>query len=121
MEGYTVVEPAAVLSTHLSEIIRANADDLLSRQDVKDMCESVREFAPALIEDLIPDKVPFNTLHNVLRSLLHERIPVKDIVTILETMANHSGAGTDLLVEKVRESLRRTISSLYTEPDGHIH
>jgi len=121
MEGYTVVEPAAVLSTHLSEIIRANADDLLSRQDVKDMCESVREFAPALIEDLIPDKVPFNTLHNVLRSLLHERIPVKDIVTILETMANHFGAGTDLLVEKVRESLRRTISSLYTEPDGHIH
>lgn len=121
MEGYTVVEPAAVLSTHLSEIIRANADELLSRQDVKDMCESVREFAPALIEDLIPDKVPVNTLHNVLRALLHERIPVKDVVTILETMANHPGAAVDLMVEKVRESLRRTISALYTEPDGHIH
>ena len=57
-EGYTVVEPAAVLATHLSEIIRGHADELLSRQDVKDMCESVREFAPSLIEDLIPDKVP---------------------------------------------------------------
>ncbi len=121
MEGYTVVEPAAVLSTHLSEIVRANADELLSRQDVKDLCESVREFAPALIEDLIPDKVPVNTLHNVLRALLHERVPVKDIVTILETLANHAGSGVDLLVEKVRESLRRTISALYTEPDGQVH
>ena len=62
MEGYTVVEPPAVLATHLSETIRANADELLSRQDVKDMCETVREFAPALVEDLIPDRVPVNVL-----------------------------------------------------------
>ena len=123
MEGYTVVEPAAVLSTHLSETIRNLADELLSRQDVKDMCESVREFAPALVEDIIPDKVPINTLHNVLRALLHERVPIKDIVTILETLANYSGAGVsaDFLTEKVREALRRHISALYTEPDGHIH
>jgi flagellar biosynthesis protein FlhA len=122
-EGYTVVEPAAVLATHLSEIIRSHADELLSRQDVKDMCESIREFAPALVEDIIPDKVSTNTLHNVLRILLHERIPIKDIVTILETLANFSGsgAGIDQLTEKVREALRRTISALYTEPDGKIH
>ena len=79
-----------MLATHLSEVIRAHADELLSRQDVKDMCESVREFAPSLVEDLIPDKVPVNTLHNVLRALLHERIPVRDIVTILETLANYA-------------------------------
>ncbi len=123
MEGYTVVEPTAVLATHLSETIRNHADELLSRQDVKDMCESVREFAPALIEDLIPDKVPVNTLHNVLRGLLHERVPIKDIVTILETLANHVGgnAGVDFLLEKVREALRRTISSLYVEPDGNVY
>ncbi|MBU0742393.1 flagellar biosynthesis protein FlhA [bacterium] len=123
MEGYTVVEPTAVLATHLSETIRNHADELMSRQDVKDMCETVREFAPALIEDLIPDKVPVNTLHNVLRGLLHERIPVKDIVTILETLANYVGGntGTDLLLEKVRESLRRTISGLYVEPDGNVY
>ena len=123
MEGYTVVEPAAVLATHLSETIRGHADELLSRQDVKDMCESVREFAPSLVEDLVPDKVPVNTLHNVLRALLHERVPVKDIVTILETLANAGGAsGTlDDLVEKVREALRRTITALYTEPDGKLH
>jgi len=123
MEGYTVVEPAAVLSTHLSEIIRGHADELLSRQDVKDICESVRDFAPALIEELIPDKVPVNTLHNVLKSLLHERIPVKDIVTILETLANFAptGAGVDQLTEKVREALRRTISAQYSEADGFIH
>ncbi len=66
-EGYTVVECAAVLATHLSEIVRAHADELLSRQDIKDMCESVREFAPSLVEDLVPDKVSVNTLHNVLR------------------------------------------------------
>ena len=123
LEGYTVVEPAAVLATHLSETIRAHADELLSRQDIKELCEKVREFAPALIEDLVPDKVPVNTLHNVLRSLLHERVPVRDIVTILETLANHTGAAISLddLVEKVREALRRSISALYTEADGKIH
>jgi flagellar biosynthesis protein FlhA len=123
MEGYTVVEPPAVLATHLSETIRANADELLSRQDVKDMCETVREFAPSLIEDLIPDRVPVNTLHNVLRGLLHERIPIKDIVTILETLANQNANSTptDILLERVREALRRTISRLYVEPDGFVH
>jgi len=122
-EGYTVVEAPAVLATHLSETIRGHADELLSRQDVRDMCESVREFAPALIEELVPDKLPVNTLHNVLRALLHERIPVRDIVTILETLANHYGphAGLDYLTTKVREALFRTISQLYTEPDGAIH
>ncbi len=122
-EGYTVVEPAAVLATHLSETIRSHADELLSRQDVKDMCESVREFAPSLIEDLIPDKVPVNTLHNVLRALLHERVPVRDIVTILETLANFAGtnAGTDFVTTKVREVLHRSITALHTEPDGKVH
>ncbi len=122
-EGYTVVEPTAVLATHLSELIRGQADELLSRQDVKDMCESIREFAPSLIEDLIPDKVPVNTLHNVLRALLHERIPVKDIVTILETLANFSGPGlgTDYLVGKVREALGRSITALYAENGGQLH
>ncbi len=123
IEGFTVVEPAAVLATHLSEIVRGHGDELISRQDVKDMCESIREFAPSLIEDLIPDKVPVNTLHNVLRAMLHERIPVKDIVTILETMANYTaaGMGTDYLVSKVRESLSRSITALYTEPDGQMY
>ena len=122
-EGYTVVEPSGVLATHLSELIRSHTDELLSRQDVKDMCESVREFAPALVEDLVPDKVPVNTLHNVLRSLLHERIPVKDIVTILETLGDFSGMGasTDLLVGKVREALGRAITGLFTAPDGKLH
>jgi flagellar biosynthesis protein FlhA len=122
-EGFTVVEPTAVLATHLSEIIRSHADELLSRQDIKDMCESIREFAPSLVEDLIPDKVPVNTLHNVLRALLHERIPVRDIVTILETLANYGGTGlgTDYLVGKVREALGRSITALYTESGGRLH
>ncbi len=122
-EGYTVVEPAAVLATHLSELIRTHSDELLSRQDVKDMCESIREFAPSLVEDLIPDKVPFNTLHNVLRALLHERVPVRDIVSILETLANYAGTGlgSDFLVGKVREALGRSITALYTEGHGRLH
>ena len=121
-EGYTVVEPTAVLATHLSELIRSQADELLSRQDVKDMCESIREFAPSLVEDLIPDKVPVNTLHNVLRALLHERIPVRDIVTILETLANFTGVGlgNDYLVGKVREALGRSITALYAEKGGKL-
>jgi len=123
MEGYTVVEPTAVLSTHLSEVIRGFAGEILSRQDVKDLCESVREFAPALVEEIIPDKVPVNILHNVLRALLHERVPVRDISTILETLANHCTPSTtaDYLTEKVREALARTVSSLFTEPDGKIY
>jgi len=122
-EGYTVVEAAGVLATHLSELIRSHSDELLSRQDIKDMCESIREFAPALVEDLIPDKVPVNTLHNVLRSLLHERIPVKDIVTVLETLANFTGTGasTDFLVSKVREALGRSITNLFSAADGQLH
>lgn len=123
MEGYTVVEPNAVLATHLSEIIRSHADELLTRQDVKELCESVREFAPSLIEDLIPDKVNINTLHNTLRALLHERIPIKDIVTILESLANYAGTAIsqDGQMEKVREALRRTISSMFVEPDGNLY
>ncbi len=122
-EGFTVVEPTAVLATHLSELIRSHADELLSRQDVKDMCESIREFAPSLVEDLIPDKVPVNTLHNVLRAMLHERIPVRDIVTILETLANFgtAGLGMDFLVGKVREALGRSITALYAENGGRLH
>ncbi len=121
-EGYTVVEPAAVLATHLSEIIRTHADELLSRQDIKDMCESIREHAPSLVEDLIPDKVSINTLHNVLMGLLHERIPVKDIISILECLANFagSGMGTDFLLGKVREALGRSITALYTEADNKL-
>lgn len=121
-EGFTVVEAPAVLATHLSEIIRSHADELVSRQDVKDMCESIRDFAPSLVEDLIPDKVPVNTLHNVLRALLHERIPVRDIVTVLETLANFGGTGmgTDYLVTKVREALGRSITALYAENGGRL-
>ncbi|MBK7045994.1 MAG: flagellar biosynthesis protein FlhA [bacterium] len=123
MEGYTVVEPAAVLATHLSELIRAHADEMLSRQDVKDMCESMREFAPSLVEDLIPDRVPINTLHNVLRALLHERVPVRDLTTILETLANQGATahGPDFLVARVREALARSITALYTEGNGKLH
>ncbi|MCP4292329.1 MAG: flagellar biosynthesis protein FlhA [bacterium] len=123
VEGFTVVEPAAVLATHLSELIRTHSDELLSRQDIKDMCESIREYAPALIEDLIPDKVTINTLHNVLMGLLHERVPVKDIITILETLANFAGTGmgNDFLLGKVRESLGRSITALYTENDNQLH
>ncbi|PID79741.1 flagellar biosynthesis protein FlhA [bacterium DOLZORAL124_64_63] len=123
VEGFTVVEPAAVLATHLSELIRSHSDELLSRQDVKDMCESIREYAPALVEDLIPDKVPVNTLHNVLMNLLHERIPVKDIITILETLANHtgSGLGNDYLTGKVREALGRSITALFADGENRLH
>ena len=122
MEGYTVVEAPGVLATHLAELVRGHADELVSRQDIKDMCESVREFAPALIEDLIPDKVPVNTLHNILTGLLHERVPVKDIVTILETLANYTGSGisNDFLMGKVREALSRSITALYCDAQGTL-
>ena len=106
MAGYTVVEPSAVVATHLAEIVKAHADEILTRQDVKDMVDRLGEHAPALVEEVFGDKISLTVLHGVLRGLLHERIPVRDLVTILETLASsgpvNEGTRSTRLVERVR-------------------
>ncbi len=120
--GYVVVEPTAVLATHLMETLKAKAADLLGRQDVQEMVDTLKESYPALVEEVIPNKVPLGVLHRVLQRLLKERVPIRDLVTILETLADTSEQTNDpeALTEHVRRSLSHVILELYQDEGGAV-
>ncbi len=120
--GYTVVDPATVLTTHLSEIIRRNASGLLGRQETQQILESLKESHPKVVEELVPNVLPLGGVMKVLQNLLDERIPVRDILTILETLADWAPVTKDLvlLTEYVRQALARTITGMYQSYDGTI-
>ncbi|HSO26563.1 MAG TPA: flagellar biosynthesis protein FlhA [Anaerolineales bacterium] len=121
--GYTVVSPLSVLVTHLTEVVRANAGDLLGRQIVQDMLKQLHERAPAAVDGLIPDSLSLSDLQAVLRNLLRERIPIRDLAGILEVLGKNAGATRDpnILAEAVRQTMARTISNRYRDPDGCLH
>ncbi len=117
--NYTVVDPTSVLATHITEIVKSHADELLTRQEVNNLLEGLKEKAGKLVEDTIPGVVKLGDLQKILQALLRERVPVRDMETILETLADW-GAKTqdaDVLVEYVRNALRRTICAQYAAPD----
>jgi flagellar biosynthesis protein FlhA len=117
--NYTVVDPASVLATHITEVVKTHADELLTRQEVNNLVEGLREKAGKLVEETIPGVVKPGDLQKVLQALLRERVPVRDMETIMETLADW-GTKTqdaDVLVEYVRNALRRTICSQYASPD----
>jgi flagellar biosynthesis protein FlhA len=120
--GYTVVDPATVLVTHLSQIIRSHAHELLGRQEVQGLIDSVKESHPKVVEELIPGLMSLGAVGKVLQNLLREQIPVRDLVTILETLADWAPSvkDTDLLTEYVRQALSRTITKMYQTKDGTI-
>jgi len=120
--GYVVVEPSTVVATHLMEILKANAAELLGRQDVQEMIETLKKTHPALIEDIVPAKISLGTLHRVLQRLLRERIPIRDLVTILEALGDSADTTKDpeALTEHVRRSLSNVIARLYSEPDSSV-
>ena len=106
--GYTVVDAATVLSTHLHEVLRNQAAELLSRQDVQNLVDRVRETDPAVVKDIIPAVITLPVLHRVLQGLLKERVPVRDLLTVLETLGDTASGKpepVDALVERVRVSL----------------
>jgi flagellar biosynthesis protein FlhA len=115
LKGCTVVDIITVLITHLTEVIRAHAYELLGRQEVKEMVDLVRENYPAIVDELIPDLMSIGEIQKILQNLLREGIPLKDLPTILETLADHAGTTKepDLLTEYVRQGLARTISARY--------
>ena len=120
--GYVVVEPATVVSTHLMETLKSNAADLLGRQDVQEMLDALKQSYPALVEDVVPARVAVGTLHRVLQRLLRERVPIRDLVTILETLAD-AGEGTkdaEALTEHVRRALGKSITERIASSDGTI-
>ena len=120
--GLTLVEPPAVISTHLAELLRRHADEIMSREDVKRLVDGVRELAPALVEELIPAQVKLGFLQQILANLLHERVPIRDMVTILETVGDNLGQShnADFIAEKVREALGRAILREHLDERGAL-
>lgn len=121
--GYTVVEAATVLTTHLTELLRRNSDKLLTRQDVKRLTENLKSDYPALIDEMTPDALPNSTLQKVLQNLLTEGIPVRDLAMIIESLLEYYKItkNIDVLTEYVRHNLSETIKKLYEDQNGVIH
>lgn len=122
LQGYTVVDPTTVLITHLTEFIRVNAAELLGRQEVKELLDKVKETTPAVVEELVPELLSYGEVQKVLQNLLAEGIPIRNLVTILEVLADNGRVTRDLdyLTETVRQSLRRTITKQYEGPEGKL-
>ena len=120
--GWVVVDPSTVLATHLLETLKRHAADLLGRQDVQEMVQTLRESHPALVDEVIPNRVPPGTLHRVLQRLLKERVPIRDLVTILETLADAPDANRDpeVLTEHVRRALSHVIGELFQDETGEV-
>lgn len=119
--GYTVVDVTTVMITHLTETIKTYAHELLGRQEVKALVDLVKEKQPAVIEELLPELLSLGEIQKVMQNLLRERVPVRDLVTIFETLADHARATReiDLLTEYVRQALSRTICNQYVA-DGKL-
>jgi len=122
-KSFTVVEPTAVLATHLTEVIRSAAAEITTRQDVQILVDALKEDSPALVESTIPELVSLGVLQKVLQSLLAERVAIRDLSTILETTSDYVGATkeADVLAEYVRMSLRRQISDMYRDNNNRIN
>ena len=115
--GYTLIDPTSVMITHLSEVIKNHAHELLSRQDVKTMLDKLKENNPSVVEDIVPNVVPIAYLQKELCLLLKENIPIRDLQTILETLADnqHNMKDLDITNEYVRQALKRTITHRFAE------
>jgi flagellar biosynthesis protein FlhA len=121
--NYTVVEATAVLATHLTELIKGHAHELLTRQQTKNLIDNLKARVPALVEELIPTVVKPGELQKVMQNLLRERVPVRDLETILETVGDYAGRTKDLdvLTEYARNALARTICNQYVDDQDKLH
>jgi len=119
--GFTVVDAATVLVTHLTEFIKAHAAELIGRQETRELLDKVKENNPAVVEELVPDLLTVGEVQKVLASLLQEQVPIRDLVTILEALADAARSSRDLdfLVGAARQNLKRTISRQYAR-DGKL-
>ena len=113
--GYTVVDPPSIIATHLTEVIRSHIAELLTRQDVQNLINNVKENNSSLVEELVPKLLGLGEIQKVLQNLLKEGISIRDLLTILETLADYAPTtrDTDILTEYVRQSLKRAISTKY--------
>ncbi|WP_372999154.1 flagellar biosynthesis protein FlhA [Sulfurimonas sp.] len=121
INGYTVVDPATVISTHMSELVKRNAEDLLTRQEVQTLIEKIKTDFPVIVDD-VQKVASIGLIQRILKGLLHEKIPLKDMLTILETIADIAEftKNVDLITEQVRSKLSRIITQMYSGDDGVI-
>jgi flagellar biosynthesis protein FlhA len=122
MMGYTVVDPETVLITHISELVKRYGPELLTRQDVQRLLDGLAKEHPKVVEELIPHHLTLGGVQKVLQNLLREEVPIRDLLTVVETLADHAPntKDTDELTENVRQALARTITSSYRGPEGLI-
>src|SRR4051812_30218431 len=120
--NYTVVEATSVLATHLTELIKSHAAELLTRQEVKNLIDNLKARVPALVEEIIPTQVKPGELQKVMQNLLRERVPVRDLETILETLGDWAGRTKDLdvLTEYVRNAMARAVCKQYVDDQDRL-
>ncbi|MBI2406710.1 MAG: flagellar biosynthesis protein FlhA [Gemmatimonadetes bacterium] len=120
--GYVVVDPTTMIATHLMETLKANAAELLGRQDVQDMVDMVKKSHPTLVNELIPTRLAIGTLHRVLQRLLRERVPIRDLVTILEAVGDFAEQTKDpeQLAEHARRALGPVIARQWTDQQNVV-
>ena len=121
-KGYTVVDLATVMTTHLSEVVRRHGPELLGRQEVQLLLDNLKESHPKVVEELVPNLLPLGGVVRVLQNLLREQVPIRDLLAILETLADWAPAtkDLDLLTEYVRHALARTITKMHQSQEGTL-
>jgi len=122
MFGYTVVEPGAVLATHLTEIVRKHADEILTRDAAKHLIDELKNASPTVVDELIPKQMSLAEVQQILQALLREQVPIRQLGTILETLGDYASRSKDpiLLTEYVRHRLARSICSRYRDGEGKL-
>ncbi len=120
--GYTVVDLPTVMATHLTEIVRGHAHELLGRQEVSNLVENFKKQYPKVVEELIPEPLHLGTIVKVLQNLLREQVSIRDLLTIFENLADEAGRTKDpeLLTESVRKALSRSITAKFKTEDGSV-
>ena len=123
MLGYTVVDPAAVIATHLTETVRKHADEILTRDAAKHLVEELTQTSPAVVEELIPGLMKLGEVQQILQMLLREQVPIRNLSSVLETLGDYAARTKDpvLLTEFIRARMARTISSRHRDADGCLH
>jgi flagellar biosynthesis protein FlhA len=121
-KGYTVVDLATVMTTHLSEIVKRHSPEFIGRQEVQQLMDNLKESHPKVVEELVPNLMPLGGVVKVLQNLLREQVPIRDLLAIMETLADWAPVtkDLDLLTEYVRQALARTISKMHLTPEGTL-
>ncbi len=121
MNGYTVVDPATVISTHMSELVKSHAEELLTRQETQTLIDKLKNDFPVVVSD-VTNVASIGLIQRIFKALLHEKVPLKDMLTVLETIADIAeySKNVDVIVEQVRSKLARVITSMYKDQSGVI-